>query len=385
MTEIRVGRKDLVLIISLAYSLLYDPLYFYILHFDGARRSVSLAFSVALSYILIRSRQDWKLFFKTPLVFWFIWVVYNYINTIIHGLNESTLTYVSLSQQLLLPLIGFFIAKNVDDKIKLVKAFFICGIIYLILFMVFEEPNPGDKYRLGAFINSNEAGWILILTYLCGLILFNRKGSILFIILTIALLGVIIVLGSRKTFFVFLFIAASYYVFLFNFPRMIFTRAILAASIVVFLWLSVIADTHLGVRVVKSMHENEASTKPEQMFSNRAYFYIMGFKLFKQEPLTGIGLENFVKKTRTDERIHSEYMVNLTEGGFIGTIFFVLFYFFLIRAIITMEDDYYLKRIKILAILSFFIIFLGRWNYSHYQSFIFLAMISSKLRDLRYE
>jgi len=373
--EIRVGRKDFVLLTCLAYSLLYDPLYFYITHFDGARRSISVAFTFGLLYYLASVRRGWKTFLRTPTVFWLMWVIYNFFNTIFHGINEAKLSFSSLAQQLLLPLVGFILAINVVDKLKLLKTIFICGIIYIVMFLVFDKPNQGDIYRLGASINSNEAGWILILTFLCGLMLFNKRGISIFIIMSTLVLIITFLLGSRKTFIVFGFIAISYFLIIYGLPKRFIFRIILVIILGGYLWSNIITDTHLGSRLLITLNENKTVKDPEQRFSNRGYFYVMGLEIFNKEPITGIGLENFTKKTQTEERIHSEYMVNLTEGGIISSALFLLFYFFLTRNIITQLEEKEIKKIKVISILSFFFIFLGRWNYDHIQSFVFLGAI----------
>ena len=74
------------------------------------------------------------------------------------------------------------------------------------------------------------------------------------------------------------------------------------------------------------MKFNTTDNEVLNLLGDRAFFYITGTEIFLENPITGIGLNNFTNKSGTNYRIHSEYIVQITEGGIIGCLFFLLFY-----------------------------------------------------------
>jgi O-antigen ligase len=79
---------------------------------------------------------------------------------------------------------------------------------------------------------------------------------------------------------------------------------------------------------------NKTNIAVFDLLGDRTYYYLKGWELFVKHPVTGIGLRNFRIKTGSKETMHSEYMVQLAEGGIIGSFLFILFSFwFLIQSI----------------------------------------------------
>ena len=104
-------------------------------------------------------------------------------------------------------------------------------------------------------------------------------------------------------------------------------------------------------------------------FSTSAYgeIYLLSFKMFIDNPITGIGINNF-KYLCNYNALYKNMMINyecashphniyiqwLTEGGLIVFILFILFLFFLVKFIINNTAD---KKYKIISIVIILIMF----------------------------
>ncbi len=104
-------------------------------------------------------------------------------------------------------------------------------------------------------------------------------------------------------------------------------------------------------------------------FRTSAYgeIYLLSFEMFKNHPLTGIGMNNF-KFLCEKQKKYKEMMVNyncashphniyiqwLTEGGILVFIFFIIYQIFLFRFIINNDGD---KSFKIISIVLIIILF----------------------------
>ncbi len=108
---------------------------------------------------------------------------------------------------------------------------------------------------------------------------------------------------------------------------------------------------------------------------DRAYFYIEGWELFKENPICGIGINNFVVIAQSELPIHSEYIVQLCECGIIGCILFVLFYASLLRYSRGIKGDIRHKILFTGYLRS--VIFLGlmAWTYQFTYYFICFGII----------
>ena len=104
-------------------------------------------------------------------------------------------------------------------------------------------------------------------------------------------------------------------------------------------------------------------------FSSSAYgeIYLLSYQMFKDNPVSGIGLSNFYKLCISDNKYkslminydcashpHNTYVQWLTEGGLIVFLIFILYIVVLIRFILDNEGDKDYKVISLLLILILF-------------------------------
>ena len=106
-----------------------------------------------------------------------------------------------------------------------------------------------------------------------------------------------------------------------------------------------------------------------QNFSSSAYgeIYILSYEMFKNNPITGIGLSNFKSLCENQEKYnklmvhyncashpHNTYMQWLSEGGLLTLSFFILYLVVLVNFIIKNKGD---NNSKILALILILILF----------------------------
>ena len=104
-------------------------------------------------------------------------------------------------------------------------------------------------------------------------------------------------------------------------------------------------------------------------FSTSAYgeIYLLSLNMFKNNPITGVGLNNFKYVCENDSKYkslmvnydcashpHNTYIQWLTEGGLIVFIFFIIYLFIIFKLIIKNDGD---KDLKIISLASLLILF----------------------------
>ncbi len=140
---------------------------------------------------------------------------------------------------------------------------------------------------------------------------------------------------------------------------------------------------HQGLKIEKSFNcENDTSKVCTKIiniqpsffeiinnFPTSAYgeIYLLSYKMFKDNPITGIGISNFKKVCEKNieykkmmvnydcaSHPHNTYIQWLTEGGLIALVLFVVYLFYLCKFIIYNNGSYEFKIISIVLLLILF-------------------------------
>ena len=95
-------------------------------------------------------------------------------------------------------------------------------------------------------------------------------------------------------------------------------------------------DTHAGERLLGTKEQAETFDEYEtgtilDILGDRTWYYVVGWANFLQNPLIGIGFENFRHYNNTIWICHPEYMVHIAEGGLIAICLFFPFMFLLTK------------------------------------------------------
>jgi len=149
------------------------------------------------------------------------------------------------------------------------------------------------------------------------------------------------------------------------------------------------SHTLMGKRMatVRMAERNIKSTPLGQisgLVGDRSYHYMLGWKAFQKHPVTGVGLTNVPRIYHFKYTLHTEYMVQLAEGGMVGTSIWLLFIGGMFWVIIKAWK--HKPRSAILVCLSgmFAIMFINitAWTYDSVRFFIIYGLILAYCKPL---
>lgn len=276
-----------------------------------------------------------------PVFFWLIWCFYAVLNYIVHPSLIEPMDLQALYRRVFIPLITMTVAiieyrRNPKRFIwlctftTLVYAFL--GFYYDtgILFRDLGEDNIlGNTYAIttcfGVF-------YIAILNRICKVNLFFS------IFIMFVLMLVLAMSGTRKAFgagMIMIFIWAL------SFINLRKTRSWLAVAVLivmeVFAYNYFIENTFMGQRMEYLEEQAEEFLPAEApqflaIFGDRAPHYYYGWQQFLERPFFGVGLaQSRVRDISTNNYFHTEFIVQLTDNGLVGFIFFFLLYYWIAK------------------------------------------------------
>jgi len=330
------------------------------------------------------------------LIFWLIWTV---TTGILFQTRPGAEYYSFASPVFRHPFFGILclVMLNSFNLLKpersVFAGFVFCGIA-LILLTLFSGELYQIIYIIGRRLgdetwNSNEYAYLLLFAVFAATY-FSLKSVRPVAKYTfaglIAILTVFIVLSaSRKALlgeaaFFLLTLGPKYIRGLIT--KLKLTPAIIA-SIIIFAGASIyiMNNTFVGQRWTELLKEEAGRDMPfEARFAGRGFYYIEGIKLFSERPVLGVGLDNFRYHNVLGAAAHSDYVAVLTETGIPGFIlYFAAYLVVLMRlqraiAVSTSAGARLYCRILRNGLIVILLVALGRWNYDHMITYIFLAL-----------
>ena len=316
--------------------LIWQPLQIFVLKVDAGGRMITLLTIIIISSLLYEKRL--LSLFKKPLVIWFCWIIYVFINGFFNGYGFDMPTY-SFVTFMIVPLVVMIVISSVKQKNRwiLLDVLSVGMVISLLLIFLFDKSDSEYYDRLGTDLNSNEIGQMaLVILMLFYYIFFSNRMSFLKLIL-LSLIPVIIIVktGSRTAFGGLLMLALTHIAV--NRSNNWLKNLVKYLGVILFLFFSIIFvlnDTPLGERILSTTEEGEeigleTGNDFLNKFGDRGYFYYHGWIVFLENPLFGVGLGNFINHNENSMVQHSEYMVELSELGIIGFAIFFLFFLFI--------------------------------------------------------
>ncbi len=101
----------------------------------------------------------------------------------------------------------------------------------------------------------------------------------------------------------------------------------------------VVDNTKVGERLKQTTEQyedinldNPAEGTVFEYYGDRGIYYVLGWDIFKENPIFGIGLKNFIK--HYSQVLHVEYMIQLVELGIIGFIIYIIFNVLILKNLI---------------------------------------------------
>lgn len=353
-----------------------------------------LIFSLA---IMLKSKNFRQIFTKPPIIFWGCWVLYSLANWAIKGIMNP---YANI----LFYIIGYMVFpfsvmciiyyegnKNLNRLV--ITLLWIMG-VYVLFGSIFQKGGSGDigddwAGRGGAELGNSLPLNACVLSFV-SLFAYVKKyiSSKTVVCLLLLSLFAIFFVATRKALGGWLILLLFFLMGEYNIrkPRNLVLLILLGVAIYTMVDY-VLANTLLGARMqtIEEQAEfyNETNNKLLGFLGDRAFFYIKGWEIFLQNPITGIGLTNFPIVTHTLFGLHTEYMVQLCECGIIGTLLYVLFNWSLFYMIL-----YSMKRRMVTLLLlggMAMLLFIGitAWMYSFPRYFVIYGIILASCRPIK--
>ena len=376
-------------IFYLVFLIVWQPIKMLTIQVDGKGRIPFVLTLLVLFYNLFFNPEVKKLMGKTPFVIWLIWIVYAFVNMMVKGyhvVSNSPLFY--LVNNLFTPYLALTLAchEGVVNRKKLIRWLVFAFAFYCILgffFMGRVHSEDDSSMTLGNML-------AIYGSFLVFLLIAARNEKVMsgftFTTLVGLVLLMIITAATRKAFGIAVILVAFYGLSMVSLkPKYIIFVIVLAIGI--FVGIEYVMDnTYLGERLTNMSEQAERSLEyaPDNKFlqfvGDRAPHYVLGWEIFKQHPVTGVGLYNFMYKSGFYERLHTDYMVQFTENGLIGIFLFALYYFWYIKNLNKMRRVSENKSKAIIGlgwIVAVLFLGLTAWTYDMSAAFICSGVVAS--------
>jgi len=373
--------------IFLFIACLWPPFQIYILKVDGAGRSLSFL-AIAFLVANLGHKAFIKSITKTPIKIWIVWLFYALFSTMAHGYNDYNTSFSLLFKELGIPLAVMIAINymNIVDSSRTLNVLIVSLSLNIILTLLFIDNlqsfsmhAPGDQFK----INANEFGvaalTLLIIIYLkyC----FEQISGYRALLLMILPILCIIVSGSRNAFIgAAIFFAINFLLAPVKHKKNYLHRSVLVLSILIFAFYFVLFNTYVGERLLKTEEQSQSfnlnTNTPLDKIGDRGVFYVIGYEAFKDSPVFGIGLYNTPKYIDFLVQ-HSEYMIQLSELGIVGSLLFIMFYFRIARKLFVKipTHDPRIVRLKIIHVSIFIVILVMAFFTRVFNSIYFFSLI----------
>ena len=377
-------------------SIIWTPFQKGLLTIDGAARSLFIL-TILIFILNLNDRLSRRLIISKPISIWGILIIFSAVNLYFKGYygENSIIEFIIL--QLLLPFnVLFIVAREIIiNEIKTVSLIFKAFLLHLIFSIIAYGTlllNPSLR-QSDSYVNILSLN-IIFLLYFSILGYLHKLYKLKTVLLFFSISSFVVILTQTRKAFVALVIFAIFGLlpkFKFTFLRVfgfLLTLIIFAISINF-----IIENTDIGSRFLEIETVGEAAntsdTEALNFLGDRVYFYIEGWRLFSDNPITGLGLTNFIYQSQLGKTIHSEYMVHLTENGIIGFLIFLIFIINLGKGLYRNiknnkeETNYYIFLLG--GFIGVLLICFTAWIYSFPQYFVLFGVAIGyiKLGDLR--
>lgn len=362
----------------IGYIILWPLFFKFILPIDGSGR-IYMLLSVLMLLVNLLNKKFSSILKHPVFIFWLIWILYTIINWMSAGIPpmDNVPTFSFMFDTFCLPLLSMWVVAYEMQRrpYRLVKLMIYVFTVYLLLGLILQGIYGGFSGRDTLTLGNGFA-----LTALCLIVIacigytVKLLNKYMFLSLVAIATIAIFVIATRKAFLGELIILFFFY--LSNYEKINWSLIvkIVALCFVIYILISLILpNTEMGERFMTLEEDaelyNTSNYKILSLLGDRAYFYIVGWEMFLDNPINGIGIQNFMPVTGYSEPIHSEYIVQLVENGIIGLCIYLLFVASLFK---TTKKIYIIpfRRISYGWLLCILFISLTAWLYDMSQYFM---------------
>ena len=362
----------------IAFVLVWTPVQMYLLHIDSIGRSITLL-TVLVFLSNLFNDEYLKLRFDKSCVVLGLWTIYSIVNTILKGHDDPEMpTIWFIGNWLIAPFVVYtvLLEEFLRDKKSFLTLIVASMSVYAVLGILLGSPE-GDSER-----NLNELGNSLPITlfvFVFFILVKSPKNTVSWFVVALLMLY-IWGSGTRKAVFAVLIIVFSAIV---SRRQWSFKRILLYGVIIVFVYKigsNLLSNSLFADRMSDSIEagtkENTTDIAVLSFLGDRTYMYIEGWDIFLDHKLTGVGLTNFRHYSKLDSFLHSEYMVQLAEGGLVSVILFLLFIYYIIQPALKRGSLQIKENVYCFGFMfSCIIIYLTTWTYNFLVFFMAYAYI----------
>ena len=343
-------------------------------------------------------------------VFWFYLIFLSFFSENIKLSMSDAVIFIRI---LMIPIFLYFWILNEENNLKLIIKIIFYTVIFVSLDSIYQFTNYEPEHGFGKDIFGFTSNWygrltgpfyqelipgafvskfgLIGLLYLLTENKMNTKNSLICIVY-LSLIGIVTFISGERMALATYMLGVSFLTIFYSEKRLIFIFSISITFLCIFLIyknhqsyndFKVIKSTpyHLGLEIEKEFSCEDKSVKCKKIiklqpsfieiiknFDKSAYgqIYKLGWDMFKDHKITGIGLNNFTYLCKNDERYknkllnyscvshpHNIYLQWLIETGLIGFLIFILYLLSIIFSII----KYNYNKYSPIALASILIVF----------------------------
>ena len=401
----RLTRKEEALykfnIICIYIMLTWANLAVLVFKFDRVGRfltaTVVLCFLINLFY-----NRNWRICFKiSPILIWTIWIIYATLNVTVQGHRTYWTTngivewhedqfYIQdiLKQLVVMVCVAWMYLK---DPQRLLKHLVIIFMTIAVATILFDSVNKswGDTGRFGTVMGNTASLTMVVLAFILSICWYRKyiKPRYIYMSFIIAI-GLMLAIQTRKALVAFCIISIFTYLTKYDIRKpsnwiAIIIFMILIAGIGEF----VLDNTAIGERFATTKDDgenvNELGIPALDWLGDRAFHVYLGWNIFLEHPLCGVGLENTQYYTNLPYPLHQEYIGQLAENGIIGFSLLILFYINIIKGVTKRFADYHSYGICLICIggiLAILFISFTAWTWQHGYFFVLFGILAVESR-----
>lgn len=377
----------------IALILLWSPLQGTIISFDAKGR-ILLALTLMAIIVNINKVTFKKILFSAPVALWLSWCIYVTINTYFQGFSVTSTTFLYFTiNKVICPCMIMAVCayEYLKSPKKFLKTILLVFLVYAFIgtfvmdigYVAVEEGNMNAN-TLGNLLALN----VMLIIFFVG-VLYCRQDITLTktVALVLFAIGIVVVSATRKALGagVIMIIALILSQIKFTFGNML--KIILPTILLYYGLIFMMGNTAMGERMgeleeqadIVETRYNIGNSAFLRAMGDRAPQYILGYEVFKEKPIAGVGLCNFRRATGYPAVLHTEYMVQMCECGIIGCILFVMFYWSIIKRLLKKIRGGKFERPTAIVMLgtvaALLFIYLTAWSYSFPFYFAVLGTI----------
>lgn len=336
-------------------------------------------------------KNYYKCYTVTPIVFWGIWVAYTIVNWYMAGIMPKNVSSFSfLLVNLLLPLIMLVLVyyeagKNMRITIITLLVTLIIYTLLGLLMQDFGTRHGQDWNARGGEVLGNHlplTACSLVFITLFANITKIIKSKYMYLTVTLAIIAILLV-ATRKALGAVVIMIICFVLATSDFRKKWKELARLSAILLLITLALVYVrnETLIGKRMenVEMIGNklNKSGMKALNLLGDRVPHYLLGWKAFKENPITGVGITNVTTLYHFPYPLHTEYMTQLAEGGIIGTFLWLLFTFGLLHVIYKARKFRPISAILVCFSGILYILFLDltSWTYASPHYFAVYGLI----------